>query len=431
VTSRRLRDLIRHPITLNVIGLYVLQVGQFVVPLITLPYVARVLSPSEFGLVLFSQGFAFVLIIFVDWGFSYVGVREVAEKRGDFDELSRVVQRIRGAQLLLAAGSVPIALVALLTVPKFSTHPLFLILAWVAAVATGLTPGWFFLGMERVRLSAFISLAFRVVGAALTFAFVKHADDGWIVMAVFAGSSVAGLIVLDLRMYRLVRRLRPRLHDSWLVVRGSTMLFVATIAATLYTSFNVVLVGLFEPAAAVAHYGAAERVLRVSLLVLGPVGISVYPRLVALQRARRHARARQLLGLATLTLGVIGLLLALVLALFAPLLIHVLFGRQFGSSSVSILRVLVAIIPIAIIGGTAGTWLVTLHMDRSIVLIVVCGGLLNVALVCVLTPLFGPIGTAWSVVCAEAAVAVGTWTAVLKPRHGPAVSLLARPAPRP
>jgi PST family polysaccharide transporter len=133
-----------------------MRIAQFIVPLVTLPYVARVLEPSAFGLVVFAQGFAFLLVVFIDWGFGFTGTRSVAENQTDPDGLSHIVQRVRGAQLLLSAVSLPIALAALTFIPKMTHHPEFLVLAWVAALATALTPGWFFVGIEKPRLIALI-----------------------------------------------------------------------------------------------------------------------------------------------------------------------------------------------------------------------------------------------------------------------------------
>jgi polysaccharide transporter, PST family len=428
MAPRRARDVIRHPITQNVFGLYVLQLGTFAVPLITLPYIVRVLHPAEFGLVVFSQGFSFFLALCIDWGFTPDGVRQVAASRDDPAALSDVVRRVLGAQVLLAAASAPITLALLFAVPKFAAHPLYLLFAWIAAAANGLAPNWFFMGIEKLRLSSLISLAFRVLGAGLTFAFVNGPGQAWIVLALFAGSALAALLSLSVRMFRYVRVSIPRLTESWAAIRHASTLFVATVAVSLYVAVNVVLVGLFEPAAVVAHYGAAERVVRVSLTVLGPIGTAVYPRLAFLQASRHHDRARQLLGVTAALMALGGVLLAAILAVFAPLIIHIIFGSEFVSPSVPILRVLVGVIPLSIVGGITGSWLITLHMDRRATIIVLRAGLLNVALACVLTPLFGAIGTASSVVCAEAVATGGTVLAVLGTQREPAVRLLARTA---
>ena len=404
---RRLLTALRHPVSQNVVALYWMQIATFIVPVITLPYVARVLEPSAFGLVVFSQGFAFVLVVFIDWGFGFTGIRSTAESQVKDEDLSDIVHRVRGAQLLLSLFSVPIALGALVLVPKLSQHPALLVLAWIAAAATGLSPGWFFLGTEKMRVMALIQLAFRVLGAALTFVFVKGPGDAWIVMALFAGSSVGSLAAADFMMYRRVSFRLPRWRTSIREMRGATMIFLSTIAVTLYTSFNVVLLGLFEPSAGVAHFGAAERIVRVGITVLAPIGTAVIPRLTALQAAGNRERARRLLTTAVAASSVPALLLMGGLELFAPFIIHLIYGHRFVQASVPILRVMALLIPVNVTGVVFGLWLITQHQDRLVAAIVVCAGVANIVLGCILTPLFGPIGMAWSVLGAETTAAVG------------------------
>ena len=415
----------------NAIALYWMQIATFIVPLITIPYLARVLGPSAFGLVVFSQGFAFVLVVLIDWGFGFTGLRSTAESQTDTEELSAVVQRVRGAQLLLSTVSIPVALAALLFFPKMSQHPEFLLLAWIAAAATGLNPGWYFIGIEKVPMIAIVQLVFRVAGAVLTFALVKGPGDAWIVMALFAASAVGSLAAADIMMYRRVGFRLPRLHLSVGEIRRATMIFVGTLAATLYTSFNVVLLGLFVPSAGVAHFGAAERIVRVAITVLGPIGMVLGPRFIALQAAGEHDRARRLLIIAAAAAAVPGLLLTAGLALFAPLIIRVIYGHRFVHASVPILRVLVLIIPVNLVGVVFGAWLITLHQDRLVALIVLRAGIANVVLGCVLTPLLGPIGMAWSVIAAEASAAVsGIYTVKRRSRRAQAAVLAGSAHPR-
>ena len=98
----RLRRVARHPVIRNAIALYWMQIATFIVPLITIPYLARVLGPSAFGLVVFSQGFAFVLVVLIDWGFGFTGLRSTAESQTDTEELvSRRAARARCAAAAL------------------------------------------------------------------------------------------------------------------------------------------------------------------------------------------------------------------------------------------------------------------------------------------------------------------------------------------
>ena len=424
----RLWKALRHPISQNVIALYGLQFATFIVPMVTLPYVARVLRPSAFGLVVFAQSFSFVLVVFIDWGFTNWGIRAAAETRDHPERLSDVVHRVRSAQLMLAAVSLPLTAATLLFIPKLDRHPEFLLMAWIAAFASGLSPSWFFLGTEKMRLLTAIQLGFRAAGAALTFVLVKSPGDAWIVMALFTASAVAGWLVSDAMMYRQVHFRRPALRPALSEVRGSTNIFIGTVAATLYSSFNVVLLGFFEPSASVAHFGAAERVVRISLTVLGPIGMAVYPRITSLQAAQQRDRARRLLMIAVAAAAGPALVVAGGLMLFAPLIIRVIYGHRFVHASVPILRVLALIIPIGVTGVICGTWLLTLHRDRRVAMIVLAAGILNVILGCILTLLFGPIGMAWSVIAAETTAALGGIFTILQMRRHPEVEVEVEPS---
>jgi PST family polysaccharide transporter len=410
--ARSVRRILRHQISQNVVALYWMQVAAFVVPLVTLPYVSRVLGPGEFGLLVFAQGFSIVLTLLVDWGFTPYGVRAVASDRDDPDALVRTVARVRGGQLFMAAASVPVALAALAVVPKFHDHPAFLALAWIAAVATALTPNWYFIGVERVRLVTSLQLGFRAVGAALTFVFVNHPNDAWIVLALYAASSIGMWTVCDFLLFQRVRMRVRDMRPSARAVRESSRLFIGTVGGSLMSSFNVVLLGLFSSSVNVAHFGASERIVRASQQVTSPVGVAVYPRLAFLQASEKHDRARRLLAIAFLVVGGVGLLLAAVLAVFAPVWIKLIFGHKFVHQSVPLLRILVLLIPFGIIGGVAATWLMTMRRDRTLVAIALGGGLLNVVLACVLAPLFGPTGMAWSVVIAQVAATTAGMIAV-------------------
>ena len=402
-----------------------MQIATFFVPLVTLPYLSRVLKPTAFGLVLFAQGFSIFLTLFIDWGFTPYGVRKVAADRDDPSALARTVAQVRSAQLLTAALSIPIAVVCLVVMPKFWAHPAFLVMAWVAAASTGLMPNWYFVGAERVRLTAIVQLAFRVIGAVLTLTLVDGPRQAWIVMALYMMSSVGMWLVSDLLVYRRVPFGLVNLRTAVEAFADSTRLFVGTVSISLFSTFNVVLLGLFVPSAQVAQFGASERIVRTTEQILGPIGTAVYPRLTFLQSSGRVQRARQLAMIAIALVGGGAAMIAIVFAVFAPQLIHLIFGPRFVREGTPILRILVLLIPSSVVGYFGAIWLMTLHRDRTILRIAVIAGLLNVVLGSTLSMAIGPVGMAWSVVVAQFFAAGATIIVVYRLR-GSGVSLFER-----
>lgn len=399
----RFRSLLRHQISRNVLGLSWVQLATFVVPLVTLPYVSRVLGPAQFGLVVFSQGFSIFLTLFVDWGFTPYGVRRVATDRDDPDALTRTVALVRSAQLLMAGMSIPVALGVLFVVPRFNQHPAFLAMAWVAAVSMGLMPVWFFVGLERLRPFVTVQLVFRVIGAALTFALVRRPGDAWIVMALFMASSLCMWAVSDALVYSRVSFRLAGIRKAAAAIRDAGRLFIGTVALSLLSTFNVVLLGLYVSSAQVAQFGASERIIRTCEQVLGPVGTAVYPRLTFLQASGRSERARRLAIIGIGAMGGAGVLLAAALGLFAPLWIHIVFGRKFVHEGAPIMRILALLIPSNILGSFAAMWLMTLHRDRTLLRIALVAAAFNVTLGSILSVLMGPQGMAWSVLAAQVA----------------------------
>jgi polysaccharide transporter, PST family len=156
---RQLLTVLRHPISQNAFAIYVVQFAVSVLPLVTLPWIARKLGPGELGLVVFSQSFAWILQLVVEFGFGSSATRAVARTRDDDAEVARVVAAVQGAKLALSLIAVLIAVIALFAVPIFRAHPGYLALALCTALTQGFNPGWYFVGIERLRLVSWLEVS--------------------------------------------------------------------------------------------------------------------------------------------------------------------------------------------------------------------------------------------------------------------------------
>ena len=415
---RRGLDAIRHPVSQNALALHVVQIANLIVPLVTLPYVSRVLGADGFGLVAFAQGLSFLLGLLIGWGFDLWGSREVAVKREDRERLSGLVGQVMGARLLLSAGALVIAVVVYATSATTRGSPEFVAMAWLAAVSTGLTPSWFFLGLERLRLISAAALAFRVLAAALTFVLVQNEGDAWIVMALFSGSALVTAVFSIVLLFRNVDVVRPSLRPALAAIRAARALFAGTAGLTLYTSMNVVLLGFLGTRSDVAFFGAAEKVIRASIQLLQPVTAAMYPRVTYLDSSGNPGRALRLLftgATVAITLAALGAGVAL---LFAPEIVRVIFGSEFGPSA-GVLRVMAPIIPISTTAMVAATWLMVKRRDATLMQITLAGGVLNVALAPLLVHFDGIEGMAASVLCAELVVMTLAIAATARRRSRP------------
>ncbi|GIT52833.1 MAG: hypothetical protein Ct9H300mP15_30460 [Gemmatimonadota bacterium] len=115
-----------------------------VVPFLTVPYLARVLRPEGFGLLLFSQSFGLWLVLVIEFGFDLSGTRIVSRIRENPTRLEEVVLGVQSAKILALLLTIPFAVAAFIAVPLFRDNPAYLIWGFLFAGARGLSPNWYF-----------------------------------------------------------------------------------------------------------------------------------------------------------------------------------------------------------------------------------------------------------------------------------------------
>jgi len=414
--SRRARWALRHPITQNALSLYWLQFATFAIPLLAIPYLARVLEPTALGALLTAQSFALALTFLIEYAFVLSATREIAEVRDDDQARARVAADVLAGKMVLVAATAVIAPLAWLALPILREDPAWLIFGWLLAVASGMSPAWYFYGVERVRLFTSIEFAGRVVWAALLFVLVNDSGDGWLALALSAATALVAAVLTNTLMYREIAAAPLRLRGALSALRRGWTLFVGIGATTFYTTANVIILGLFAAPAQVAQFGAAERVVRAATRIVGPAATAIYPRVSRLLAQRNHERAWRLGRIAVLALGGLGLLAGGALVALAPIIVSALLGEQFDDA-VPVMRVLAIIVPSITLATLLANFLISLRMDVAVRRVLLTGGGANIGLAIILAPSFGALGMAVSVVLSELGV-VAVLALILRRRWG-------------
>jgi len=395
--------------------LYWAHLANYLLPLITVPYLARVLGPAGWGRLAMALALGIYITHVVEYGFHLSATREVARSRSDRARLADLAAGVLGARALLGVLILPIPLVLQARLPVLGEHPALLWGAYLWGVAQGSSFGWYLMGMERMRQAALLDTGTRVLATAGIFVLVRAPKDAALVLLLQAA---AGFLALG-GGWIMVRREAPIRWPGWRATRDALRMgwsmFVFRASAGLYTAGNAFILGLFAPPQVVGYYAGAEKIGRAIVGLLGPAGQALYPRV---SRLASHARTEALrmvrLGLAAMALG--GVLLGIATFLGAPVLVRLLLGPGF-EPAVAVLRVLALVPPLAAASNVLGIqWMLPLGLDRPFTRIVIWAGLLNLGLAVWLAPSLGERGMAWAVVAAEAFAAAGMWL-YLRIRH--------------
>jgi PST family polysaccharide transporter len=263
----------------NVLALYGVQACTYALPLLTFPYLARVLGPSGWGVVVFAQAIGDVTACAVEYGFDISASRETSRHRDDPERLSALISGVLGAKVLLALVCIAGALFS-----RRYTHHIApsLALFWASTiwgVCQGINMLWFFQGLERMRLASVLEISGKVLATLSIFVLVHKPDDGWKVMAAQCVGCVVAHGVTVVLAYREVGFRWPTPSSVWNALRLGGSMFLFRAVQSLSGSVNRLVLGAVAPVAILGEYAGAERITRVFQQGMWPVNQALYPKL--------------------------------------------------------------------------------------------------------------------------------------------------------
>ncbi len=263
----------------NFISLGALQIVSYVIPLISLPYLSRVLGVEKFGLVFFAFAFMQYFIMLTDYGFGLSAVREIAVNRHNKNNLSNIFSAVTFIKFCLLFVSFLILCVMIIFIPKLNENWLVFLLSFLMVVGNAIYPVWFFQGMERMKYITFLNILSKTIFLVLIFIFVKRSDDYIIVPLLNSlGFLVSGVI----GMYFAIKELGAKLYiPKWKAIKKqfkySSEFFLSRISVSAYTNTNAFCLGLIGSNIMVGYYVAAEKIYNAMNGIQQPLNQALYP----------------------------------------------------------------------------------------------------------------------------------------------------------
>jgi polysaccharide transporter, PST family len=401
VSHRLLKSKIAH----NAASLYLVQACRKLLPLFTLPYLARVLGPSGWGDVAFTQSMGDFIAIFIEFGFLLSATRDIAQNKDSKVASARIAVGTFGAQAALATVAVLVVLAISREVPLLRLHPKLLSAGIIYGVALGMSPIWLFQGLERMALAASLEVSSKIAALAGIFLFVHSPSDEWKVLA-FQGLAPVVTVLVGLWMaHRLFTLYLPRFGMIWQALRAGWPMFLLRSGAASYSTANVLILAIFAPASIVGYYASAEKIAKAITGLLLPIRDAFYPRLSHLATFSAAENQRLTRISAFIEIGC-GLVLSVATFLSARLIVGIVFGKTF-QAAVPMLQILALHPFITSLSDAIGFQsLLPAGKEALVTRAILAGGLVNLALAFILAPLFLGKGMAVSVIIAELAVCV-------------------------
>lgn len=249
----------------NLVSLAAVRGLDYLVPLITLPYLVRVLGIEGFGLVNYALSFALYFAAVMQYGFAITAVRRIAQDRDNSEKIAIVYSETMTAIMLLVVACALIYFPVVLFVDSFYQHFWLYTFSFAFVFAQALFPLWFFRGVERMHQSAVISITSKLSMLIGMFSLIKNESDYYLVPALnamaMAGCAIFSVFWISSR-YK-VSYTFPPLERIKNVYREGRDIFISQLAPNLYNNSAFFLLGVFAGPTAVGFFSAASKVIDV------------------------------------------------------------------------------------------------------------------------------------------------------------------------
>ncbi len=392
----------------NIFSLGTVQLVNYVFPLITVPYVSRIIGPESYGIINYATAFIAYFTLLIGYGFDLTATRKIARNPDDNEYVSRVFSQIVNSRILLFLISVLLFLICILIVEPLRNNIYVTLIIFVSTISVVLVPQYIYQGKQQLSIFAFLNFLKGLISSILVFVLIKTRNDYVILPAINVMVGLLGSVILLIyacRKFNLTYQW-VKMKDTFRLLYDEKVIFISTVVISLYTTTNTVVLGLFVPAAEVGYFTISLSLLNViSSVISSPFSSAIFPYVGNAFANNREAGLEVIRKILPL-ISYLTLFAGIVLFVFAPLIIHVFYGNQFHNAVISF-RIMVFTPFVISMSNVFGIQtMLNLNMDKTFFKATATASIIGLLLNIFMSKFFGYLGTAWNTIIIETFVTV-------------------------
>lgn len=265
----------------NTIMLYLMTVAKIIFPLITLPYLTRILSVDSYGVVSFVKSYMVYIQLVVDFGFSLSSVKDIVEANNDKKRIGIITGQTILAKLILSAISLVATLILCPFIPLLGNNLLYTLLSFFVIFLSSFLMDFLFQGIEKMHVMTISFVIMKLISTSLTLVLVKSdLDILWIPMLDIISSIIAIIFTLrEVHKYKIPIKIKT-LKKSIELIKESSVYFISNFATTAFGALNTLLIGIAMDSTQVAYWSVALQLIAAVNAMYSPIVNGIYPQMV-------------------------------------------------------------------------------------------------------------------------------------------------------
>ncbi|MDR3142067.1 MAG: oligosaccharide flippase family protein [Tannerellaceae bacterium] len=331
----KISDLLKKPMTRNFGALVLLQGVNYLLPLLSFPFLVRVLGVERWGLVSFGYTFIQYFVLFSDFGFNLSATKYISIHRDDEERINRYLNSAFICRIFLGLLGFILLLILISTIGRFRQDAAFYLMYFGIVAGNIMFPMWFFQGMEKMKYITIFNAVAKLISFIPFFIFIRKPDD-YILVPLFytTGYVFAGLISIYIIYFKeRMKWFFPTLAEIKFAFRDSSTYFLSRISVSIFTYSNVFVLKLVCGNTAVGYYSAAEKLYQAYNQLLTPFTGVLFPHMAKTRDIHFFKKIFKRITSINIFL-LIGLLLA------SYWIIQVIYGQAAQAGSLTVFRIL-------------------------------------------------------------------------------------------
>lgn len=321
----------------NFLSLSSLQIASYIFPLLTIPYLVRVLGVDNFGLIAFAGGIVFYFNVLVSYGFGLTATKDISVQRDNLSKLNKIFSAVISTQLFLLFISCILFFVLIFSIESIWNERILYIYSFIFALSNTFFPIFFFQGMEQMKYITIINVISRIISTAAIFIFITCREDYYLVPAVYAFFTFISTVysiyfigktfnvhVSFVSIQRILKTLKDGRH-----------IFISNIGITLYDNTVIVILGFLTTLETVGYFSVAQKLIKAIISLSQPIYKTVYPHIMLLAKESKPEALKFIRKVAFFS-SIVNLFIFFIILIFANQILIFLFGDNIEESIVII-----------------------------------------------------------------------------------------------
>lgn len=390
------------------------QILALIVPLITAPYISRVLHPAGVGYNAYTNSIIQYFVLMADLGIAMYGQREIAYVREDPKKMSQTFWEI---QCLKFFTTTFVYFLFVIFLHVYDRYTVFLWIQSINLIAAALDVSWLYQGVEDFKRTVLRNTLVRLLTLVLIFVLVKKASDVGFYIFIIAFSNLFGNLTLWPHLRKMLVPVKIRSLRIWHHLLPTLGLFVPQIATSVYLQLNKTMLGVMMGTKYSGFYQNSDNLVKMVLSLATALGTVMLPHMSAAFAKGNKEKMHQLLYKSFDMLSILAFAMTFGVAAVSTNLAPFFYGKSFWPVGPAMMIESIVIILIAWSNTIGQQYLVPTNQIKKYTTSVILGACFNFITNFIFIDLWGLKGAMWATVASEVVVTSYQLWAVRKQVH--------------